>query len=982
MADKNEINNQKNLNQEIENQLSLEQEILLVLNKRAGISNQVLSGQQDLNNLIQDQVKQLNFETNEKRLIRDLTNQITKLSEKAYTVTKDELGLSKTRLGIKKDQEKLDKSSFLLNQQINKIESDSKEVNKEKKEIYSDLLGNLKKQLGEVTKIKKELDDVKDTSSSIEKSFGVKTFGTLKDVFTQIPGLKRFSAPFEEAAEAAREQAVYNFQLHGSTKKITEEEIKQLQLTNEKIDKFENLNDEAEDYYEKLEEIGEIKFKPDDVKFGEGVNEESQKSFQEAIKNGESLSAALNNAGIKAKQITIPKKAIPSGKSLSPFRAGINSIGKAMGGLISKAGIIGMAITAVTKIFKFFKEAMFEADEQITSMRKSLNMSRDAAEGVRERMFGVSDEARNLATIQESQVLTQQDIYKAQNGFNEALGTSIDLTSMLGKRGEKILAQFASMSKFLNLSKEEQKGLIQLQTISGETIDDTVTQLLGEVALRKAKTGIMVNERKVLESILTTSNATKLTLEGHGKSLGNAAFQAARLGLNITDLESTSNSLLDFQSSIEAEMQAELLVGKQLNLERARYAALTGDSATLAKELYEQIGTSAEFGRLNIIQQEAYAKALGKSREEIADILVAQETLNNLRTNFDASTQDILKNLEEEGKIAKGTVSLLNSGEATVKDFYKALKEANLSQKEMVKLFGENTLANMQSQTAQQKWNDTLQKAQGIFSRLVDGGILQKFSNLLSDFVTVATERSMFAALTGGIEEAESKRIVKESADLTEQFKNKTPSKQNTQQIQEKLDSINAQIEQVKGFNLGNILSFNSRFSSQNTQLATLRYQQTQLESLLSSSSQADDFIIRPGHPIQKFRKDDIVIGGTNLLGGQESKEVITRLNQPVQKLGQESKEVITRLNQPVQKLGQESKEVITRPNQLVQKLGQESKEVITRPNQPVQKLGQESKEVITLLKTLVSAVKEGGDVYIDGNKVGKSLAMSTSRMG
>ena len=38
--------------------------------------------------------------------------------------------------------------------------------------------------------------------------------------------------------------------------------------------------------------------------------------------------------------------------------------------------------------------------------------------------------------------------------------------------------------------------------------------------------------------------------------------------------------------------------------------------------------------------------------------------------------------------------------------------------------------------------------------------------------------------------------------------------------------------------------------------------------------------------------------------------------------------------------------------------------------------------DVVVLLKELVSAVKEGGDVFIDGNKVGKSLALATSNMG
>ena len=72
----------------------------------------------------------------------------------------------------------------------------------------------------------------------------------------------------------------------------------------------------------------------------------------------------------------------------------------------------------------------------------------------------------------------------------------------------------------------------------------------------------------------------------------------------------------------------------------------------------------------------------------------------------------------------------------------------------------------------------------------------------------------------------------------------------------------------------------------------------------------AEDFISRPGQPIQKFRADDIIMGGTSLTGGGDSGEVVQ------------------------------------------------------------------------LLKQLISAVNSGGDVYLDGNKVGKSLVLATSTMG
>ena len=68
-----------------------------------------------------------------------------------------------------------------------------------------------------------------------------------------------------------------------------------------------------------------------------------------------------------------------------------------------------------------------------------------------------------------------------------------------------------------------------------------------------------------------------------------------------------SSSLLDFESSISSEMEAEMLTGKSLNLERARLLALNGDAAGAAAEMAKQIGSAKDFTKLNVIQQEALA---------------------------------------------------------------------------------------------------------------------------------------------------------------------------------------------------------------------------------------------------------------------------------------------------------------------------------------------------------------------------------------
>jgi hypothetical protein len=47
------------------------------------------------------------------------------------------------------------------------------------------------------------------------------------------------------------------------------------------------------------------------------------------------------------------------------------------------------------------------------------------------------------------------------------------------------------------------------------------------------------------------------------------------LGLNLTQVDKIAEGLLDIEQSLTAEFEAEVITGKQLNLERARFFALT-----------------------------------------------------------------------------------------------------------------------------------------------------------------------------------------------------------------------------------------------------------------------------------------------------------------------------------------------------------------------------------------------------------------------
>ena len=123
-----------------------------------------------------------------------------------------------------------------------------------------------------------------------------------------------------------------------------------------------------------------------------------------------------------------------------------------------------------------------------------------------------------------------------------------------------------------------------------------------------------------------------------GLNIGRAAVQAKELGLSLDTVGKVAENVLDFQSSIESELQASLLIGRQLNLNRARELSLAGDLEGLQKEIVKLVGSEAEFNQLNVIQRKKFAQALGVTTTELSKLVSGEVQLksNDTKDNTDA----------------------------------------------------------------------------------------------------------------------------------------------------------------------------------------------------------------------------------------------------------------------------------------------------------------------------------------------------------
>jgi len=167
------------------------------------------------------------------------------------------------------------------------------------------------------------------------------------------------------------------------------------------------------------------------------------------------------------------------------------------------------------------------------------------------------------------------------------------------------------------------KLLKQMQAINGASIETNLNLIssVGELARAEG-----VAPAKVLNDIAgDTETFAKFAKDG-GKNIAAAAIQAAKLGLNMATVAGIAENLLDFESSIEKQMEASVLLGRQLNLDKARELSLMGDLEGLQKEVLKQVGSEAEFNAMNVVQRKALADAIGVSVSDLGKMVAGEQT--------------------------------------------------------------------------------------------------------------------------------------------------------------------------------------------------------------------------------------------------------------------------------------------------------------------------------------------------------------------
>ena len=235
--------------------------------------------------------------------------------------------------------------------------------------------------------------------------------------------------------------------------------------------------------------------------------------------------------------------------------------------------------------------------------------------------------------------------------FGVTFESAATATSAIGKEFNALVASNKSIVKDVTMlsvqlgiaEAESAKFLKSISSISGNTVSSQ-KGMTGFAKEMSNAAGVPLPD--VMKEIAESSDDVRIYT---GKSVVNlikGTVEAKQMGTTFQKMVDTAKKLLDFNTSINDEMEASVLLGRDINFQRARELSFRKDVIGANREIL-RIAQSMNFDAMDPFQAESFAKASGKTVAELQDMIQAEEEIQHIRLFGTAEQKKQLKMMDE-----------------------------------------------------------------------------------------------------------------------------------------------------------------------------------------------------------------------------------------------------------------------------------------------------------------------------------------------
>ena len=298
-----------------------------------------------------------------------------------------------------------------------------------------------------------------------------------------------------------------------------------------------------------------------------------------------------------------------------------------------------MVASGVFALFQKGYEIFAGINKAAQDIRNEFGYTRDMIADIESNISEMATDMAYLGVTTES----------AAAAYKAIAGVSGTITSDMGE-----LAKDAAIYKqTMGVSETITAGIYEKMGGISDASQDTLRSSMLNIQAMSKMAGVAPT--KVMDDIAKASGEILSATRGNANALVKGAIEAARLGLTISKVGSAMRQLLNFSESVNDEMTASVLLGKNFNFIELRRAAFAGDAVKTAQEQVKLLKDMGGIQGKNMFQIDAMAKALGLSVEDLNKMSFQQELLAKATPKVAAEYQKYLDMQKDSFDITKAS---------------------------------------------------------------------------------------------------------------------------------------------------------------------------------------------------------------------------------------------------------------------------------------------------------------------------------------
>ena len=329
---------------------------------------------------------------------------------------------------------------------------------------------------------------------------------------------------------------------------------------------------------------------------------------------------------------------------LDKIKEGFKAIGKELTGINIGMPTFFDVLLLIVQQFGAIENAAFAVRQNM-----GLLINDVGADGLYGIVQNVSNQFANIG-------VTAEIVGKSINSISNAFGNSAFAS-------KEIVTNLSALEASFGISGETSAKVLKSMMGISQSSQTSQVSMIGFAQAFAAAAGVPLTE--VMKDLSTLSESVRTTFRGSTLQLVKSTVEARKLGLTISEAGNVAEKLLNFTESINAEIEASVMLGKNISFQDARTLAYKGDILGATKNILDTIEQTTDLNKLDALQLKSISEASGLTVGQLQDSLQIRKDLKQLQLSGNAEAQeqvDLFNQLNGLGKEAATT-----AGDAALK---------------------------------------------------------------------------------------------------------------------------------------------------------------------------------------------------------------------------------------------------------------------------------------------------------------------------